>query len=77
MNTPSTTENEYFTTKPIESITSLDWNRVSYVGAFIFSADGKILCIDQPHRGIDIPGGHRDPGECPQETLDRESFEEI
>lgn len=55
----------------------LDWDRVSFAGAFVFSTDGKLLCLEQPHRGIDIPGGHRDPGESPLETLGRETLEEI
>lgn len=60
-----------------EVLPGLDWDSVSFAGAFVFSTDGKLLCLEQPHRGIDIPGGHRDPGESPLETLGRETLEEI
>ena len=60
-----------------EALPGLDWERVSFAGGFVFSADGKLLCLEQPHRGIDIPGGHRDPGESPLEAYSREKLEEI
>jgi predicted dehydrogenase/8-oxo-dGTP pyrophosphatase MutT (NUDIX family) len=52
------------------------WDRVTYCGVFIFNTEGKIICIRQK-RGIDIPGGHTDPGESPLECLRRENLEEI
>ncbi len=43
-----------FTTLPLESLTTLDLERVTYAGVVAFATDGTMLCIDQPHRGIDI-----------------------
>lgn len=77
MNAPSKDGEIRFSSLSPDVLPGLDWNRVSFAGAFVFAEDGSLLCLEQPHRGIDIPGGHRDPGESPLETLKRETFEEI
>lgn len=77
MRTKSNSSEAAFISRSPDMLPSLDWDRVSFAGAFVFAKDGKLLCLEQPHRGIDIPGGHRDPGESPLETLKRETFEEI
>lgn len=48
---------------------------VTSVHGFCFH-DGKLMLVDLNHRGGDIPGGHRDPGESPEETFIREAREE-
>ena len=37
---------------------------------------GSVLFVDHPERGWEIPGGHLEPGELPEEALHRELFEE-
>jgi 8-oxo-dGTP pyrophosphatase MutT (NUDIX family) len=51
---------------PLELITS--------VHGFCFW-EGKVLLVDLS-RGLDIPGGHREPGETPEECFRREAMEE-
>jgi 8-oxo-dGTP pyrophosphatase MutT (NUDIX family) len=48
---------------------------ISTVLAFIFDGE-KILLSDLRDRGWDIPGGHREMGEYPEETVRREVQEE-
>ncbi len=52
---------------PIDLITS--------VHALCFH-QGRLMLVDLTHRGGDIPGGHREPGETPEETCHREAREE-
>lgn len=43
--------------------------------AFVFDAEGRLLMADLD-RGLDIPGGHLDPGEDPAAGMRREVLEE-
>lgn len=52
---------------PIELVTS--------VHGFCFEGD-RLMLVDLYHRGLDIPGGHREGDEQPVETLRREVLEE-
>jgi 8-oxo-dGTP pyrophosphatase MutT (NUDIX family) len=76
MNTLDTTPLDGFHDYSIEAITPLEWDSVTYAGDITFTQDGQIVCIEQS-RGIDITGGHRDPGESPLEAVTREVREEI
>lgn len=38
--------------------------------------DGHIVAVNVTGRGVDIPGGHVDPGETPIQAMHRELFEE-
>ncbi|MFZ5813964.1 MAG: NUDIX hydrolase [Bacillota bacterium] len=38
--------------------------------------EGKVMLVDLDQRGGDIPGGHREPGETPEQTFRRECREE-
>jgi 8-oxo-dGTP diphosphatase len=52
---------------PLELVTS----------AFVFAfAEDRLLMTNLTRRGWDIPGGHVEPGEHPEETVHREVFEE-
>lgn len=39
-------------------------------------ADGSLLMANHARRGLEIPGGHRNPGEHPTNTAIREALEE-
>ncbi len=52
---------------PVELITS--------VHSLCF-LDGKLMLVDLNHRGWDIPGGHRNPGESAEACVLRETMEE-
>jgi 8-oxo-dGTP pyrophosphatase MutT (NUDIX family) len=54
-----------------------DFDKVSSASALIFDKDGLILGVRLKNRGLDIPGGHTEPGDLnPEETLRREVMEE-
>lgn len=45
--------------------------------AFALAFDGeRLLCANLVERGLDIPGGHIEPGESPEQAAKREVFEE-
>lgn len=44
--------------------------------AFVLAFDGDNLLMADQNRGIDIPGGHIDPGEAPEAAMRREAKEE-
>lgn len=44
--------------------------------AYVFAFDGDRLLMSDLDRGIDIPGGHIDPGEGPEAAMRREAKEE-
>jgi len=48
---------------------------ITSVHGFCFY-NGQIMLVDLNHRGGDIPGGHREPGETPEATFRREALEE-
>lgn len=39
--------------------------------------DGSLLMANNARRGLEIPGGHRNPGEHPANTAIREALEEV
>jgi 8-oxo-dGTP diphosphatase len=54
---------------PFQSVTS--------VSVVPFTKEGQIVAVRLRHRGLDIPGGHVEPGEItPEETMKRELMEE-
>jgi len=44
--------------------------------AYVFAFDGDKLLMADLDRGVDIPGGHIDPGETPEVAMRREVLEE-
>jgi 8-oxo-dGTP diphosphatase len=52
---------------PVELITS--------VHSFCFH-EGKVMLVELNHRGMDIPGGHREAGESAEAAVLRETLEE-
>lgn len=40
------------------------------------TSDGKVVAVDVINRGIDMPGGHIDPGETAEDAMHRETHEE-
>jgi 8-oxo-dGTP diphosphatase len=54
-----------------------DFKYVTSVSAIPFTESGNIIAVHLRHRGIDLPGGHVEPGELtPGETMNREVMEE-
>jgi 8-oxo-dGTP diphosphatase len=50
---------------------------VTSVSVIPFTKNGDIVAVRLRHRGIDIPGGHVEPGETtPEQTMNREVMEE-
>ena len=50
---------------------------VTSVSVIPFTKDGDIVAVRLRHRGLDIPGGHVEPGEtAPKQTMNREVMEE-
>jgi 8-oxo-dGTP pyrophosphatase MutT (NUDIX family) len=53
------------------------FKNVTSVSVIPFMQDGQIVAVRLRHRGIDIPGGHVEPGETtPEQTMNREVMEE-
>ncbi|HSX30516.1 MAG TPA: NUDIX domain-containing protein [Candidatus Saccharimonadales bacterium] len=54
-----------------------DFSAVTSVSVIPFTAEGEIVAVRLSHRGVDLPGGHVEPGETtPEQTLKREVMEE-
>jgi len=54
-----------------------DFKTVTSVAAIPFTKDGRLVVVDLFHRGLDLPGGHVEPGETsPAQTMRREVMEE-
>ncbi|HEX8762191.1 MAG TPA: NUDIX domain-containing protein [Candidatus Saccharimonadales bacterium] len=50
---------------------------VTSVSVIPFTKDGDIVAVHLKHRGLDLPGGHVEPGETEAEqTIHREAMEE-
>ncbi len=52
---------------------------ITQVSGFCFDTQGNVLILRQtevPGKNWNIPGGHPEPGETPDQTLEREVFEE-
>jgi 8-oxo-dGTP diphosphatase len=52
-----------------------DYNKITSVHGYCFH-QGNILLVKVTGRGFNIPGGHLDSGETPEETFHREAYEE-
>ncbi|MDX8361497.1 NUDIX hydrolase [Cytobacillus sp. IB215316] len=52
-----------------------DVKQITSAHGYCFS-QGKILLVDVKGRGFNIPGGHVEDGESPEEAFHREAFEE-
>lgn len=52
-----------------------DLNKVTSVHGFCFYQN-KVLLVHVKGRGFNIPGGHVEPGESPEQAFHREAYEE-
>jgi 8-oxo-dGTP diphosphatase len=52
-----------------------DFNKITSVHGFCFH-QGNILLVNVNGRGFNIPGGHLEKGETPEEAFHREAYEE-
>jgi 8-oxo-dGTP diphosphatase len=58
---------------PMKNI--IDITKVTSVHGYCFYK-GKVLLVDIKGRGWNVPGGHVEPGETPEEAFHREAYEE-
>lgn len=52
-----------------------DLSKVTSVHGYCFS-EGKVLLVHIKGRGFNMPGGHIDQGETPEQAFHREAYEE-
>ncbi len=53
------------------------FKHVTSVSVIPFTDNGDIVAVRLRHRGLDLPGGHVEPGETtPEQTINREAMEE-
>lgn len=54
----------------------LAWVTVHGEACTLMGKGGRVLFVEHPERGWEIPGGHIEPGETPDEAMLRELLEE-
>ena len=53
------------------------FDQVTSVSVIPYTADGQVVAVRLKYRGLDLPGGHVEPGETtPEQTMHREAMEE-